>query len=180
MPREFDLYIDGVCLPRSFLADADTQLGVRNDFVFVGRVQRHHDDEDPFAPGVPAGDVFDPGLPGFAVLCRLLSFRLRRSRHQEVAVKLGARGEVLRWRELGDPTFHEFQDGWWEFTWDTPYELYAAELGRQTQMTVEVRRRPPLRDMRSLLNRGGRARRYRHRGAGEADTDAENVGHFND
>ena len=79
MPREFDLYIDGVCLPRRFLADADTQLGVRNDFIFVGLVQRFHDDEDPFDPGVPPRDKFDPGIPGFAVLCRVLSFRLRRS-----------------------------------------------------------------------------------------------------
>ena len=93
-----------------------------------------------------------------------------------MTVKLGAREEVLRWKELGDPDFHEFHDGWWEIPWDTTYVLYAVELGLDTQMTVEVRRRPPFRDISSALNRSGPAGRYRHRGAGDPDMDAENLG----
>jgi len=154
-PRRFDLYIDGVRLPSYLLSDADTQLGVRNDFFFVGRVQRFFDDEtddpDPFDPRVPPDEWFAPGVgpyqtavfhPGFAALGRVLSFRLRRSQ-QGSAVRLGhgefANHGVLRWRQLGDPAFREVRDGWWELAWDTPY-VFCAAAGLHTQMTVEVRR----------------------------------------
>ena len=151
MPRRFDLYIDGVRLPSYFLTDADTQLGVRNDFFFVGRVQRFFDDEtdnpDPF-DAVDPSEWFAPGVgpghpavfhPGFAALGRVLSFRLRPSRTQGVAVKVGHSG-VVRWRELGDPVFRETRDRWSELRWDTTYVLCTAE-GPHTQMTVQVRRR---------------------------------------
>ena len=149
-PRRFDLYIDGVRLPSYFLSDRDTQLGVRNDFLFVGRVQRFFGDEDPFDPDIHPGEWFAPyaGVgpnytaiwhPGFAALGRLLSFRLRPSRTQGVAVKVGHSG-VVRWREIGDPVFRETRDRWSELRWDTTYVLCTAE-GPHTQMTVQVRRR---------------------------------------
>jgi len=154
--RRFDLYIDGVRLPSYFLSDGDTQLGVRNDLLFVGRVQRFFGDEDPFDPDVHPGEWFAPAIhERFAALGRLLSFRLRPSRAQGVAVKVGHSG-VVRWREIGDPVFREVRDRWSELRWDTTYVLCTAE-GLHTQMTVEVRRRAPLRAMGSVLNRSGPA-----------------------
>ena len=119
-------------------------------------MQRHFDDVlDPFEEGLPESDWFDPGVPGFASLGRLLSFRLRPSRAQGVAVKVGHSG-VVRWREIGDPVFRETRDRWSELRWDTTYVLRTAE-GLHTQMTLEVRRRAPLRAMGSVLNRSGPA-----------------------
>ena len=160
--RQYEVYIDGVRLPRWFLTDADTQLGVRTEFAFDGYMERMQADGEP--PDSPTySDGFVPhNPPSFAQLGgRVLSFRLRESVQEGygTAFSLGSRATNTnmhwhpRWME---GAIYEFRGGGlWELEWGETYVIYADYHGARTQMTLRaVRCRLPLRDLsRARLNR---------------------------
>jgi hypothetical protein len=155
--RQYDIYIDGIRLPRWFLPDSDTQLGVRSDFEFWDvSVERFGTETNVFGELVSSTDQFTPGIAGFAGLDRVLCFRLRRSVHG-LQMRLGSTGEHMRLKAYGaGNVIVEFgHDTWWGLEWGRRYVLSAEDDGRRSQMTVEVRRlRVPFgASERSLLNR---------------------------
>ena len=154
--RQFDLYIDGVRLPRWFLPDSDTQFGVRSEFEFWdGSVERFGAETNAFGELVWSTDQFTPGIAGFSRLDRVLSFRLHPS-DEGGAVRIGSMGDRLRLQAHGaGNAIVEFgRDASLDLEWGRSYVLYAADVGRRTQMTVEVRRlRVPFGALEGALNR---------------------------
>ena len=155
--RQFHLYIDGRRLPRWFLRNEDTQMGVRTFFCFNGDVERfEHLDE---MSDEPAG-VYDP-LPEapFAQLDgHALSFRLRPADGGYVVVKLATElaGCEMRWQVQGEGNeILDFAHHVWKLDSGVTYVLTLDSAGVRTQMTVQaVRCREPLLDLSSaLLNR---------------------------
>jgi hypothetical protein len=162
--RQYDLYIDGRRLPSWFLTDADTQFGIRADFIFDGWVERFDATQTELGPD----DVFAPWVAPFAQLHgHRLAFRLVRSspgfgdvgdshyvvarlvpdvRQGSLQVQVQGQGnEVL-----------DFQNLWWEVESGETYVVRVDYEGTRTQqMTVQARRcRVPLRDLsRWRLNR---------------------------
>lgn len=160
--RQYDIYIDGVCLPRWFLTDADTQLGVRTEFRFDGYVRRMQaDGSSPASPTYSDGFMPDH-LDSFAELHgRILSFKLRQSVEEGhgIVVRLGSRATNtnMHWRvEGGSHVVNEFGgNGVWELDWGETYVIYVDYHGARTFIQLEVRRcRIALRDRsHELLNR---------------------------
>jgi hypothetical protein len=77
--RQYDIYIDGRRLPRWFLRDIDTQMGVASYFRFEGCVERFEAERDDGSmyPEDVYDPLMDPGVPAFAQLDgHILCFRL--------------------------------------------------------------------------------------------------------
>ena len=157
--RQFDVYIDGVCLPRHFLRDAETQLGARSDFYFEDSVLRadavpdvfgDYDLFDEFTPPVTAGA---PAAPFAQLQGHALTFKLGRSDWELSgrAVRVGSGDEDLRLQEPGGRLLYFGTRHWPLLKWSTPYEVYEAD-NPAVRMTLEVRR-VPFREMRAALNR---------------------------
>ena len=152
--RQFHLYIDGRRLPRWFLRNEDTQVGVRTFMRFNGDVERFDTSDDE-----PAG-VYDP-LPEapFAQLDgHALCFRLRPADGGYVVVKLATElaGCEMRWQVQGEGNeILDFAHHVWKLESGVKYVITLDSVGARTQMTVEaVRCREPLLDLSSaLLNR---------------------------
>jgi hypothetical protein len=156
--HQYDLYIDGLRLPRWFLTDADTQLGERPDFTFDGWVQRSDAAESPTYT-----DLFTPNVSPFAQLVgHRLAFKLipssagfgERDGHY-VAMKVRTQGSLHARVQGAGVEVVELRHQWWELEFGEKYVIYADYFGARTPMTVEARRcRLPLRDLsRSRLNR---------------------------
>lgn len=158
--RQYEVYIDGVRLPRWFLTDADTQLGVRTKFRFDGFITRMLPDGSS-----PASPVYTDGFVPYNVATfaelggDILSFRLRESVREGygTALRLGspATNTNMRWQVQGGEICDLRSNSLWELEWGEKYVIYADYHGARTQMTLEVRRcRLPLRDLsRARLNR---------------------------
>ena len=158
--RRFHVYVDGRRLPRWFLPDSDTQLGVRSDLCFDGCVERFDARREEWG-SVHPDDLYDPGLPAFAQLRgHTLSLRLREAQHApwgvDTAVRLASAGTNLHWQRQGagnEVLDFGNQPLWWELSWDQPYVIYVDYFGARSQMTFEVRPcRIPLRDRSGELN----------------------------
>ena len=152
--RQFHLYIDGRRLPRWFLRNEDTQLGVKTYMHFDGQVERLDNSNDEIA------GVYDP-LPEapFAQLDgHALCFRLRPADGGYVVVKLATElaGCEMRWQVQGEGNeILDFAHHVWKLESGVKYVITLDSVGARTQMTVEaVRCREPLLDLSSaLLNR---------------------------
>ena len=159
--RQYDLYIDGHKLPRWFLTDADTQLGMRPEFMFSGYAERA---DAAWVPG--PDDVFAP-IPTVSPFAELsghrLAFKLVPSGdgHGDgdthfVAVKLTSGGSLhAKVEDEGDEEVVEYRKLWWELESREKFVVYVDYHGARKQMTLEARRcRIPLRDRsRELLDR---------------------------
>jgi len=158
--RQYEVHVDGVRLPRWFLTDADTQLGVRTEFAFDGYMERMQADGEP-----PASPTYSDGFvphnpPSFAQLGGgVLSFRLRESVEEGygTALRLGSRATNadMHWQAQGGEICEFRGPGVWELDWGETYVIYMDYHGARTQMTLKaVRCRLPLRDLsRARLNR---------------------------
>ena len=154
--RQFHLYIDGRRLPRWFLRNEDTQLGVKTFMHFDGQVERLDTRNDEIA------GVYDPQQHApFAQLDgHALCFRLRPADDGYVAVNLATAltDDHMSWQVQGEG--NEILDfahnGWrWRLDSGVTYVITLDSVGVRTQMTVQaVRCREPLRDLSpALLNR---------------------------
>ena len=158
--RQYEIYIDGVMLPRWFLTDADTQFGQRTDFEFDGYMTRLQPDGEP--PASPTyTDGFAPwNAATFAELRgRVLGFRLREAEdgRGELVLRLisGSGNTNMHWQTRGmGAEVHEFGGfGVYELEWGVTYVIFVDYHGARSRMTLRaVRCRLPLRDVSYRIN----------------------------
>ena len=153
--RQFHLYIDGRRLPRWFLRNEDTQLGVKTFMHFDGQVERFDTRNDEVA------GVYDPQQHApFAQLDgHALCFRLRPADGGYVSVNLATTltDDHLSWQVQGEGNeiVDCAQNGWrWRLDSGVTYVIFVDYHGARSQMTLKaVRCRIPLRDRsRELLD----------------------------
>ena len=158
--RQFHLYIDGRRLPRWFLRNEDTQVGVRTFFRFDGNVQRFE-----FArPNDEPAGVYDPleGAPFAELDGHALCFQFKPADGGYVSMRLATELTdcQMNWQVQGEgndimPLAEHATGHWWRLDSGETYVITLDCVGRRTQMTVKfVRCREPLLDLsRALLNR---------------------------
>lgn len=153
--RKFNVYIDGVCLPRWLLTDTDTQVNRQSSFTFDGEVERY-----PPHPDADYVSVFEVPLnyengPWFANLDgRALTFMSQMSEY-ETSFKISAIDAGLSLAFPNEEVDEDvvMQHSWWELEWGREYVVYV-DGADSLEMTIEARRcRMPLRNVtRSLMN----------------------------
>jgi len=163
--RQFKLYIDGRRLPRLFLRNRDTQMGVFTYMRFDGLVERFDTiDNEPVGEPVCEYDPL-PDAPFAQLDGHALCFRLRPEDGGYVSVRLASelRDCVARIQLQGEGNeildFARHDAGhWWRLESGNTYVISLEYVGARTQMTVKaVRCREPLLDLsRALLNRQAR------------------------
>lgn len=158
--RQFNLYIDGRRLPRWFLRNEDTQVGVKTFFRFDGNVQRFEFER----PNDEAAGVYDPleGAPFAQLDGHGLCFLFRPADGGYVSMRLATQLTdcEMTWQVQGEGNdimpFAEHATGhWWRLESGETYVIHLDCAGVRTRMTVKyVRCREPLLDLsRALLNR---------------------------